>query len=172
MQLAGVQQTSGGMGFNQQVRVGFNSSNVGAQFPFTLSVTPKFDDASAVKVWAVEAGPYGLPSKAAAKMAPSASVSDLYAALQQFVEEQCANAGAGMSGQMNQHLMGRNVGQIGMSVTWTPVVNKLTFEGDEVPNSFEAVSSFLKDGEMFQATGVTRQEVNMQRQKRCSCCIL
>eukprot|EP00927_Polykrikos_kofoidii_P001003 TRINITY_DN10366_c0_g2_i1.p1 TRINITY_DN10366_c0_g2~~TRINITY_DN10366_c0_g2_i1.p1 ORF type:complete len:160 (+),score=37.02 TRINITY_DN10366_c0_g2_i1:92-571(+) len=158
MVFSSVQQTSGG-------------TNVCADFLFTVSVTLKFDDASAVKLWTVEAGLYGLPSKAGAKMAPSTSLSDVYAALQQFLEEECARAGAGMAGQTNQQMVGMNVAQFGMSITWTPVVNKLTFEGDEVPNSFEAVSSFLKDGEMFQATGFTRQEVKVQEKKH-PCCVI
>lgn len=160
-----IQQT-GPMGISGQAGMTGGTHTVQAGFATTISVKPKFEEGSDLKVWATENGMYGMPSKAAAKMSRNTTVTDLYAALQSFAQTECDKAAEGLQGQMQQQLGGVNVAQTSIGIKWTPIISELKFEGDIIPrNTTEPVSMYLKDGEDFQACGTLKQEVGVTEKK-------
>eukprot|EP00413_Alexandrium_margalefii_P000700 CAMPEP_0204520358 /NCGR_PEP_ID=MMETSP0661-20131031/5222_1 /ASSEMBLY_ACC=CAM_ASM_000606 /TAXON_ID=109239 /ORGANISM="Alexandrium margalefi, Strain AMGDE01CS-322" /LENGTH=215 /DNA_ID=CAMNT_0051525913 /DNA_START=67 /DNA_END=714 /DNA_ORIENTATION=- len=138
---------------------------VGATMRFTLTVTPKLQEGNELKVWGTASGPFGLPSACGLKTSPSTATQDVYAALEAWAAAECQKAGEGLKGEWRNQHMGLNggsynLGKQGLSIEWTPTIQALSFEGDDVPRStVEAIGQFLKDGEEFQAQGTLRQNV-------------
>ena len=152
--------TTQGMGMNVEQTVnmfgGASNMNVGASFAQLINCTPKFDPTQdKPKVWQTEAGVYGLPSKVSVKMAPTTLGKELVEALQVFGNEACCKAAQGLAGQSKTQLPGLR-GLMQQSIVWTIELEKISFEGDELPMEV-CVSDMLKDGEEFQASGKLNQ---------------
>uniref|UniRef100_A0A7S4QMM0 Uncharacterized protein n=1 Tax=Alexandrium monilatum TaxID=311494 RepID=A0A7S4QMM0_9DINO len=131
---------------------------IGVTLPVTITVSPKLQEGAELKVWGTASGPYGLPSACGLKTSPSTPTEDVYAALEAFAAAECRKAAEGLTGQAQAQVMGMRGGMLGISVQWTPAIQALSFEGDDIPRSAaEAVGQFLKDGEDFQARGTLSQ---------------
>jgi hypothetical protein len=152
--------TTQGMGMNVEQTVGMfggaSNSSVGASFAQQINCMPKFDPTqNKPKVWQTEAGVYGLPSKVSVKMAPTTLGKELVEALQVFGNEACGKAAEGLAGQSETQFPGLR-GLMQQAIVWTIELEKISFEGDELPMEV-CVSDVLKDGEEFQASGKLNQ---------------
>merc|ERR1712146_30579 len=139
-------------------------ANMMADFAAVITVTPKIEEGAVLEVWATEAGAYGLPGKVSVKMSPETTTDQVWGALQQFAEEQCGTWMCGLDGAKMS------------TVTWTPTIKTLSFEGTNIHRrgrlmvwirdskcqnvKYFPVSQYLKDGEAFQAHGELRQDAS------------
>jgi len=141
-------------------------TGIGCAMPVTITVKPKLQDGAELKVWTTASGMYGLPSECGLKASPSTVTEDVYAALEAFAAAECKKAGDGLTGQAQaQAFGGMRAGNLGIDVQWTPTIQALSFEGDDIPRSpLETIGQFLKDGEDFQAKGTLNQSVAVASQ--------
>lgn len=132
----------------------------------TITVTPKLSNIShgrlLTRVWATEAGVYGLPSKCSFQASRDTRCDALYQAILEFAQGECNKAAEGLAGQMQG--MGAGFGAMNIGITWTPVIETLSFEGIVLPRDGTPIGNRLQDGVPFQASGKLHQSVNTQNQ--------
>lgn len=98
--------------------------------------------------------------------------------LTSFCTEDVNAAASGLAGTSNMALgMGRNV-TVTMAVRWTPVINKLQYQGEDIfttdrecATALDQMRTLLGDtSEPFLAVGTLAQEVGSTTQREC--CVL
>ncbi|KAJ1478494.1 hypothetical protein T484DRAFT_1904436 [Baffinella frigidus] len=132
---SGAQHLAGGLQVNQIAGMMGGATSVGACMEAMVTVNPKFEPGlSEPKVWETAAGPYGLPQAVTIKLDPAAtSCARVHEVLLDFLRGAADKAAANLGGTSQMHHLGMNAGALSSAIKWEPTIEKLSFEGDNLP---------------------------------------